>query len=88
MLVIVESQFSSKQLLITVLPMERLMYHLEKTALAVFETAHTFFQETVSLLSLGIAPPCIAKDVPFYLETEAGQNAPERCSLGVSILNV
>ena len=35
MLVIVESQFSSKQLLITVLPMERLMYHLEKTALAV-----------------------------------------------------
>ena len=88
MLVTIESQFSSKQLLITVLPMESLMYHLEKTALAVFETAHAFFHETVSLLSLGIAPSCISKDVPFYLETKAGLNAPECCSLGVSILNV
>ena len=88
MLVTIESQFSSKQLLITVFPIGPVMYHLEKTALAVFETAHAFFHETGSLLSLGIAPPCISKDVPFYLETKAGQNAPEFCSLGVSILNV
>lgn len=44
MLVNVESQFSSKQLPVTVFPIGPLMYHLEKTALAVFETACVFLR--------------------------------------------